>query len=219
MDTWNQLIVDLMFVIKTFFYIKYLVSRVHFLQLTNLSVSSRNGFVCLCVSLHKKTSNMTPFLSLQTSTREMNNLVYSCKHESQSFNICVFCDLMATRPAALSVFLPALLLRVINLLRLESHRVSICTIIIPTNIINSNISRDSTFFQIGTFAFSWVMQCWIACWLSLRWGDEIAITTLASPTFTHLREEADKWVLTKILYNKNGAVQSAPCCVHFPSAK
>lgn len=39
--------------------------------------------------------------------------------------------------------------------------------------------RVRTFFHMGIFAFSWLMQCWIACWLSWRCGDEIAMTTLA----------------------------------------
>lgn len=46
-----------------------------------------------------------------------------------------------------------------------------------------------TFFQMGILAFSWLMQCWIACWPSCRCGDEIAMTTLAWPTSTHLKTE------------------------------
>lgn len=55
-----------------------------------------------------------------------------------------------------------------------------------------------TFFQMGTLAFSWLMQCWIACWPSWRWGDEIAMTTLVSPTFTHLMVEAICHTLFKL---------------------
>lgn len=44
-----------------------------------------------------------------------------------------------------------------------------------------------TFFQMGALAFSWVTACWMASWQSCRCGEEIAMTMLASPTFTHLR--------------------------------
>lgn len=40
---------------------------------------------------------------------------------------------------------------------------------------------------MGIRAFSWLMQCWMACWPSWRCGDETAMATLASPTFTHLK--------------------------------
>lgn len=63
--------------------------------------------------------------------------------------------------------------------------------------VTLDISRVLTFFQIGILAFSWLMQCWIACCPSCRWGDEIAITTLAWPTSTHLREKLHLLISSK----------------------
>lgn len=117
-------------------------------------------------------------------------VVYCMFHKVEGWWISML--LTVRCPRALSILLPAAVLRVVHFLSIQTVRlVRVCGGVgvgsgsLPVVVF----TNPFTFFQMGILAFSWLMQCWMACWPSCRCGDEIAMTTLAWPTSTHLRSQ------------------------------